>query len=155
MKKFPSVVMNTLLDDIENQPEGTSIIMSFSRDTVMACDTSPALQQLQKLTASENAFCKFEASMYLNFDGWDNDKRELFEIPECRRFMEELGQRWPYFLNFLVPDHNTAANLYFALSCYDRYDPPQVHFNPEKYQVLLDREEKALLELCKKFTQNR
>src|SRR5581483_8409092 len=30
-------------------------------------------------------------------DGWDDDGRELFAIPEVRAFLGDLGKKWPYF----------------------------------------------------------
>ncbi|WP_298150905.1 hypothetical protein [Flavobacterium sp.] len=132
----------------------TSFFMVFSKKSVMKCDISDALKRLNHFTASQDAFCKFEGCMRLTFDGWDHDQRELFQIPECRRFMEKLGQAWPYFYYFLVPNDSSGADLYSVLRCFESYQPPRVSINTKLFDDLLQHEDNALLELCKSFVEN-
>ncbi len=51
--------------------------------------------------------------------GYDDDPRELCEIPEVRAFFSDLNQRWPYFAFFLNTQRETESVkifLFCALS---------------------------------------
>ena len=34
------------------------------------------------------------------FEGWDDDPRELYEIPEVRKYFFELNNQWSYWFHF-------------------------------------------------------
>lgn len=38
-----------------------------------------------------------------SFGGYDDDPREIWHIPECRRFLQDVHGQWRYWLHFLAP----------------------------------------------------
>jgi hypothetical protein len=47
-------------------------------------------------------------------EGYDDDPREIYAIPEVRKFYQQLWQRWPYWLYFCNLD---AENLMMMVMC--------------------------------------
>lgn len=42
----------------------------------------------------------------LTISGYDDDSRELFEIPEVCRYLRGLDHEWPFWFFFLIPPLN-------------------------------------------------
>jgi hypothetical protein len=71
------------------------------RTEVEAGDTSSVLHILKScLSPPERALFLFE-SVDIAFHGYDDDARELFEIPDVREFVHLLDSEFPYWLFFL------------------------------------------------------
>lgn len=47
----------------------------------------------------------------LNFDGWDEDPRELYEIPEVRTYFRALAGQWNYWFHFVSKESETLTML--------------------------------------------
>lgn len=78
------------------------VIIVVSRDEVEARDTSAVLKILKSCLASpEHARAYFE-KFDIAFHGYNEDLRELFEIPEVREFVGLLDDAFPYWLFFLT-----------------------------------------------------
>jgi hypothetical protein len=75
------------------------IVIEFARGRVEAMDVSKALEQLRILTASADAATRSEGAVTFLFEGWDDDPRELAEIPEVRRWFQKLNAEYPYWLH--------------------------------------------------------
>ena len=54
---------------------------------------------------------RFRQRVNLGVNGYDDDPRELYEVPEFRRFMITLDALWPYWAFFLWPGHGTTLPL--------------------------------------------
>jgi len=60
------------------------VVLMFSRRQVETCDITEPLQLLRRLTADRHTAMDFCGRMSLVVDGYQDDPRELFEIPEVR-----------------------------------------------------------------------
>ena len=67
----------------------------FSRRQVETCDVAEPLQLLRSLTADRHTALEFSGRLSLVVDGYNNDPRELFEMPEVRANIKRLDQAWP------------------------------------------------------------
>jgi hypothetical protein len=65
------------------------------REEVEACDPTEVLKTLNKLTANRLTALKFMDKVNIGVHGYDDDSRELFEIPEVRLFFSELDRQFP------------------------------------------------------------
>lgn len=65
------------------------------------------------LTAMSGDLANF-GSVVLMFDGYDDDRRGLWEISEVRRWFARLNDEVPWLLHLLDPELG-MAKLYFAL----------------------------------------
>jgi hypothetical protein len=70
------------------------------RNDVESLNTAPALSVLNDLYRDAETVRKFQERLYLSFAGYDDDSRELYEIPEVRRFIAELDSKFPFWFYF-------------------------------------------------------
>ena len=77
------------------------VILMFSRRQVETCDIDEPLQFLRRLTADRHTALEFCGRISLVIDGYNDDPRELFEIPEVRAYIKRLDQEWRYWFFFL------------------------------------------------------
>ncbi len=77
------------------------IYLVFSRDQVEAHDISEPLQVLRQLTGNPENAVGACGRISLVIDGYNADPRELFEIPEVRRYIKAIDELWPYWFFFL------------------------------------------------------
>lgn len=86
---------------INTASNATLIMMQFSRKNVEKGLTGDAIDRLCTLSESESNVIRFAGNMLFAFDGYDNDPREIWQIPECINFMRGLDAEWPYWFHFL------------------------------------------------------
>ena len=77
------------------------VILMFSRRQVEAGDVDEPLQFLRRLTADRHTALEFCGRISLVVDGYNDDPRELFEIPDVRAYIKRLDQEWRYWFFFL------------------------------------------------------
>jgi hypothetical protein len=77
------------------------VILMFSRRQVETCDMDEPLEFLRSLTADRDVAIEFCGRISLVVDGYNDDPRELFEVPEVRAYIKRLDQAWPYWFFFL------------------------------------------------------
>ena len=77
------------------------VVLMFSRSQVETCNVDEPLQLLRRITADRRTAIDFCGRISLVVDGYNDDPRELFEIPEVRSYLARLDQAWPYWFFFL------------------------------------------------------
>jgi hypothetical protein len=77
------------------------VILVFSRRQVETSDLAEPLQFMRRLTADRHTALEFCGRISLVIDGYNDDPRELFEIPEVRAYITRLDQAWSYWFFFL------------------------------------------------------
>jgi len=77
------------------------VILMFSRQQVESCDVEEPLGLLRRLSADRHTAIEYSGRISLVFDGYNDDPRELFEVPEVRAYIKQLDQEWPYWFFFL------------------------------------------------------
>ena len=93
-------------------------IVMFSEKEVKAGLTGDALARLMNLTDDKTMFERYADGVYFVFDGYDADPRELFEVPEVRRFMRALAEQWGGWFHFMVKEtHLQQFSLLMTLLC--------------------------------------
>ena len=97
----------------------------IGRQQVEAGDISEPLSVLKRLLNREAAI-KFCERVEIGAAGYDDDARELYEIPEVRDFIHKLDGEFPYWLYLLT---KRGLGLMFILSC---FCPP--YLKPEAQQ---------------------
>lgn len=80
--------MNQRLRPAVSEP----VILMFSRHQVETCDIAEPLALLRRMTADRHTAIDFCGRMSLVVDGYQEDPRELFEIPEVRAYVARLDQ---------------------------------------------------------------
>lgn len=77
------------------------VCLMFSRRQIVDGDLVEPLQFFESLIGSPEQAMAYRGRLCLVIDGFNDDPRELFEIPEVRRFIQALDARWPYWFFFL------------------------------------------------------
>ncbi len=93
---------------------GTRVMVAIGRQDVEACNIEPVLGVLQQLLADRETVQHCRDSVLPFVDGYDDDPRALFEIPEVRRFVAALDERFPYWFYFVPKERD---NLLLILLC--------------------------------------
>ena len=91
--KHPLARLSPARDDV--------LVILISRESVIAGDIAPMLEQLTPLSASREAALQWEGTLTFIFEGWDDDPRELSEIPEVRAYFRALTDAWPYWWHYI------------------------------------------------------
>ena len=77
------------------------VYLVLAREQIEAGDIEEPLALLRELAGHPRKAMAACGRMSLIADGYDDDPRELFEIPEVRRYLKALDARWPYWFFFL------------------------------------------------------
>jgi hypothetical protein len=77
------------------------VVLMFSRRQVEICNVDEPLQLLRRLTEDRQTAIDFCGRISLVVDGYNDDPRELFEVPQVRAYIRRLDQAWPYWFLFL------------------------------------------------------
>lgn len=114
MKK-PEVVVTDAAGFAHNV-EPALIMLEISKADVDSGNLASALDRLHILTDSAENTRLYRESLTFSVCGYDNDPRELVEIPEVREFFQKLTAEWPHWLWFLVHGFGSIG-LLMALLC--------------------------------------
>jgi hypothetical protein len=90
----------------------TLIVILATREEIENQDLSRIEPLLNSLLKSP---LDFYGSVDIVVDGYDNDPRELWEIPEVRSWFQVLDKRWPYWFYFSCTE--TAGLCTVMLCC--------------------------------------
>jgi hypothetical protein len=91
------------------------IIFEFSRRKVESLDCRHFLRMFAPDTLPVGPpLRQMMNGLILCIDGFNHDRRELYLIPEVRRFYAEFHRQWPYSLFFANLDHDFLKILAFC-----------------------------------------
>jgi len=90
------------------------VVLMISRRQVEAADLASVIQGLRRFTATREDAWLYRCQMSLVVTGYDDDPREIVDIPEARLFLKHLARDWPYWA-FLF--NHVDASLVLLLSC--------------------------------------
>ena len=119
------------------------IVLQISQEAIQNCDTSKYVTLLHGITDSLQSFeAAFQRYVFL-ISGYDNDQRELYQIPEVVRFIKDLNSKLPFWLYFV----NTTDKRFFSwmIACLCRamsldQDEETIYadFNADAYNDLIE-----------------
>lgn len=113
------------------------LMVGIGRDKVESNDIAPALSTLTDLFADPNAVRRLQGRVSILFEGYDDDPREVYEIPEVRRFCAALDRRFPYWLYFLTTIQNNLKVVTFCLVRVKVLRPGQIWVDTDDLQRFL------------------
>jgi hypothetical protein len=109
-------VILTDADGLANIEDDVLVVLDISRREVDSGKIASALERLHVLTDSVENVRRHREALVFQIGGYDNDPRELPEIPEVRAFFHRLVEEWPHWLWFLHRGVG-AIGLLLALLC--------------------------------------
>ncbi|NCA73067.1 MAG: hypothetical protein EOM91_24045, partial [Sphingobacteriia bacterium] len=111
--KYPLARLSPAKDEI--------LVIAITRESVMAGDIAPMLEELTTLSSTREAALQWEGTLTFVFEGWDNDPRETAEIPEIRAYFAALTEAWPNWLHFSEKVEDTLPHV-LRLLCRGRFE---------------------------------
>jgi hypothetical protein len=116
--------------DILSATDPDFIFLVIGRSQIESGDISEPLSVLRRLL-DRSAAVRFCEHVDIGVHGFDDDSRELYDIPEVRDFIYRLDKEFPYWLYFLT---KRGLGLQFVLFCFlpDCLNPaeqPAIAFN--------------------------
>ncbi len=73
------------------------VVLMISRRQVEDQDLASVLDSLKVFTATREDVWRYRGQMSLVVDGYNQDPRDLVDIPEVRNLIKRLGADWPYW----------------------------------------------------------
>jgi hypothetical protein len=89
------------MDEIDIFSISDLITIVISKDDVQSLNIEPTLSVLKNFIETPKKAKQSMERLSIGFHGYDQDMRELYEIPEIRDFVHKLDKGFPYWLFFL------------------------------------------------------
>ena len=99
---------------LKENAESTFLILSFGRESVENFLIGDAVDRLMCLSDTAENTLNFCSKIAIYFSGYESDPREVWHIPECKRFVRKLNQEWPYFFHFLEKQERHWASFFIS-----------------------------------------
>lgn len=126
-------------------------VLSISKREVLESDLQSVLDRLKVFSVSREDVALYRGQISLHVAGYDDDPRELVDIPEVRAFLRRLADGWPYWAYFLCQvDHS----LLLLASCAAGGEFPgngSVIPDPKRFPLLLQAGFDGMNELWDRF----
>ena len=90
------------------------VVLLISRREVEAGDLASVLSRLKPFLATREDAWRYRGQMTLVIDGYNNDPRELVDIPEVRTLLRALESSWPQWAYFF---NQVDDSIKLLLSC--------------------------------------
>jgi hypothetical protein len=127
------------------------LILMFSRRQVETCDIDEPLQLLHRFIADRRSAIEYCGRISLVIDGYNDDPRELFEIPAVRAYLKRLDQEWPYWFFFLSQADESIKMLESCLCDTIEVVPGVASIDIEQMERVLARHFGAMNRLTEKL----
>lgn len=95
-------------------PSDQWVVAVLSRRQIEQCDLDPVVESLDDMVADRPTIEKTAGTVCFLVDGYNDDARELYEIPEVRTAFSKLEQRCPWWLHLVRPDFDDGMRLWFT-----------------------------------------
>ena len=101
------------IESIEQVKENDILFYAVSKREILNNDFNRIRKSLEILKeAGKDA----KGKLFLTFDGYDNDKREIYMIPEIRNFVKNIWEKYKYLFYFLTPFDNNKAIIFACIN---------------------------------------
>ncbi len=90
------------------------VVLMISRREVEAGDLDSVLSRLKVFRATREDAWRYRGQMTLVVDGYNNDPRELVDIPVVRTLLRRLEAAWPFWAYFF---NQVDDSIKLLLSC--------------------------------------
>jgi hypothetical protein len=103
-------------DGLADNSADALVVLMITRREIESGHIASAIERLHVLTDSRENVIRYRESLAFMVDGYNDDPRELAQIPEVSAFFRTLNQAWPHWLWFLMRGGGMFSIL-FSLLC--------------------------------------
>ena len=126
-----------------------NLMLVISREEVESQNLTNAVSTLKSLLETPEKAKLYKENVDLAFFGYDDDTRELLEIPEVRDFAFKLDDQFPFWLFFLTKFGSGLQCLFFCMMPPFLTKEAQARIYPERLsQLLMNRWFPAMNQIC-------
>lgn len=101
------------IENIQQVKNMTLLVYSVSKREILGNDFERIRKNLEILTkAGKDA----KGKLFLTFGGYEDDKREIYMIPEIRNFIKKTWEEYKYLFYFLTPFDNNKAIIFACIN---------------------------------------
>lgn len=125
----PPILLMTDADGLAENTRPCFVVLSISRREIESGNWASALERLLVLIDTAANAQLYRECLILEVKEYDDDTRELAEIPEVREYFGHLSRAWPHWLWFLYRPGG-AVSLLMSLLC-----PVKIHREAGRFGV--------------------
>jgi hypothetical protein len=126
----------------------TSILMlHVTSEEIMAKDTSICAANLAELVSSRESAKSAMGRVAIFTDGYDNDPREIWDIPEASEFFKQLFDECPFLFFLVVPEVGDMLGLLLLCYCRHANEGDLNIIDPADFHEFMQKGFKAMNEL--------
>lgn len=118
---------------------GSHIIFSIDRKDVENMSVRSIRNFFDHLRSSKQLAKRAQGRVEITFNGYDDDKRELFEIPEVRQYIPLLDAALPEIF-FFAWSHEQASTIRTLVFCQTRIINKKIISPSGRYRIEIDSE---------------
>jgi hypothetical protein len=100
------------------------VIFHLDRANIEEVDIEPPLRALWAMALTPMTTREYAGRVQLVFTGYEQDRRELYSIPQVRTFIAALNEQFPYWFHF---SSKVDDSLFVVLMCLLPLAPVIVH----------------------------
>jgi hypothetical protein len=115
------------------------VVLLISRREIESEDPAEAVDRLHALFNTREAIWQYRGQMTLAVDGYNDDSRELVDVPEVCRFLTKLDQQWPYWAFFFNQVDDSIKLLASCLCASEHVGQGMVAMDPNALRQFLLR----------------
>ena len=126
--------------DEDEAPED-SVILGIHREQIEVFDLESSLSFLRTLVPSSDPqfALSYKGGVSLVIGGYDDDPREIFEIPEVCRYLHEIDREWPFWFFFLNPSDGSLKLAGMCLASAVSVSPGKAYILPDNLYRFMER----------------
>ncbi|OKZ73904.1 MAG: hypothetical protein BHW00_07240 [Clostridium sp. 26_22] len=102
-----------VIENIKQVKENNIIFYAVSKQEIINKDFNRIRKTLRIL---KDAGKEAKGKLFLTFDGYENDKREIYMIPEIRSFVKNIWEEYRFLFYFLTLFDNNRAIIFACLN---------------------------------------
>jgi hypothetical protein len=134
---------------MNNQPDPTDFLsILVSRQEIELQEFDKILTVLSGLIQDNEIIKKFYDRVDIGVGWYNDDKRELWEIPEVKQFFRILDNQWPYWFFFLTKLGSGLKMITFCCIETTKKNETELWIDPPTMENFLYRHFIAMNEVC-------
>lgn len=96
--------------------EGARLCIFAGKDDIKELNYQPLIDLISRICSNKYHFTKFRENIEIGIHGFDNDSRELYQIPEIKNWITEIFNNVPGLTYFLANDEYCQFLKVFVFS---------------------------------------
>lgn len=144
------------MNDADRLDDYDAVVLVIEREWIESGSVNKMMSLLRPLLVDSSIIQRFAGTVDLVFHGWDDDLRELPEIPEVKQWFRQLTEVFPYwfvFLNRTTYSIPLAINLLLDSEVHVRDVGGEIGYLSDEAQIdgIVEKLLRAQKTLCEKY----